>query len=343
MIEFIAEAGQTMRGDVGRAVEMVDAFAEAGATHFKVQMLNPDTIATADAMSYWATGPSIGQRESFARNGVIPYDKWGPVKQACDDNAIGFIATPFDLDAVDALVDLDPAAVKIASGDITFVPLLRRVHDRFPDTTRVIVSTGAASWGEIEVAVDALWEKRVTWLACSLAYPCRLADARYGRIGWLQRELRATTGADYRVGYSDHTVEPYTGLYAALAGATVLEKHVTPNPGSDVVPDDAMGLGAEAFAAYVHYGNEGARLLGDHLERTADVELPAANGARRAARWACVPPVGSWPHAEDFTYLRPDPDGDGRSIYAAMHARDHRTPIARTVVAGEVVRAGDFG
>lgn len=335
-VNVVAEFGQTMRGDVGLAVDMVQRFAEAGATHCKVQMLKPETIAADHARSYWHTGPDVYQRDSFAASGLIGYDEWGPVREMCDTMRVGFIATPFDFDAVDALADLDPAAVKIASGDITFMPLLERIAQRFAGKT-VLLSTGASTGVEIVRAATILCAQRVSVrlvpLACTLRYPA--IDPLLHRIRDVSMLMRDAFNYTMPVGYSDHTPHEHTARDAVLAGASWLEKHVTPMPLDGAVPDDMMGLGHEMFSEYVAQARVGERLLGD--AGVSGDELDARLGARRAARYRVAMRTGDVLALDDFTFLRPDPDGMGNSIDAAVKA--YGKLLVCDVKPGQIVEA----
>lgn len=331
MTEICAELGQTMNGDVGLAVDMVAAFAEAGATSIKVQMLDPDLIATDSAPSYWQTGPPTFQREAFTAAGVIPHAGWFPVRAACAAHGIGFVATPFDLGAVEVLRDLDPAAVKVASGDITFLPLLDAVAGLGKP---VILSTGAATVRETQEAVRRLSRvERLVLLACTLAYPTPLEEARLGRIEHL------STYFGREAGYSDHTTETITGLLAVLAGASWLEKHVTMRPSGPECPDNAMGLTPSRFADYARHVRRAELLLGGG--DPGEIEMAARAGARRAARYVRDLPAGHDLSLDDFTFLRPDPEGDGRSIACAVLAAEGRF-TAFPVRAGEVILDADL-
>ncbi len=165
----IAEAGQCMEGDIDIAIKMAVDAADAGAWGFKVQFLRPETIATSDAPKYWTDSfGTTNQRDAFDLAGCIHYDEWQPVVDACNDNGINFLATPFDLDAVDALEGYGCSRFKIASGDITYLPLLKRIGE-----TRgtAILSTGASTLIEVRDALACLINagiSEVALLACSL-------------------------------------------------------------------------------------------------------------------------------------------------------------------------------
>ena len=125
-MRVIAEAGQTMLASVPVAIDQAYRAAHAGAWGYKTQLLKPGAIASPDAPKYWTHGPGDNQREAFTRAGLLDYGAWREVKWACDDFGIEFLATPFDLDALDALEEIGVNVYKIASGDITFRPLLEK-------------------------------------------------------------------------------------------------------------------------------------------------------------------------------------------------------------------------
>ena len=266
-----------MLGDVDTACRMATAARDAGAWGFKVQLLDPVKIATADAPIYWRDVRSdvTTQRDSFERAGSVDYARWVDVKKHCDDIGIEFLATPFDLEAVDVLADIDCEWVKVASGDITFTPLLDRIR-----TTRmhVMLSTGASSTLDVATALDHLDGCRVVLLACSLAYPTPQEHAQLGRIETLRRMF-----PNREIGYSDHTIGARAAFGAALLGATWIEKHFTTTPGDESVPDNMMAASPAVLAEYVREAARGAEMRGDGLMGATPVEHAARLGARRKA------------------------------------------------------------
>lgn len=332
----LAEAGQCMEGDVHRAVQMALKAADAGAWGFKVQMLTPDRIASADAPVYWQdTIGNTDQRGAFTRAGLVNYYDWAPVVEVCRENMIAFAATPFDEDAVEACVRLGVDAVKVASGDLTNYPLLSLCAEAADDLgARLIISTGAALNEEVLTAMDLIagdWPRlHVTWLACTLAYPTQVWDANLGRIpalAALPRNPRST----WTFGYSDHTLPTYTALGAAAAGARLLEKHYTDGHAAQV-EDNTFALDAEGLEEYVANAGMGATLRG---EVTFDEVLPAEEAARHGARRSLhlTRPVaaGEAFTASDFVALRP---GGGVSPSHALTLPGHRP--AEAVPAGRL-------
>lgn len=311
-VNVIAEAGQCMEGDVDLACAMAMDAAAAGATHFKVQLLRPETIATETAAKYWTDDLGTSdQRAAFTKAGLIPYDAWGPVANVCARSGIVFCATPFDLDAVDYLAGYGCRTMKIASGDITYGPLLEAVGWA---AHTVILSTGAST---IEEVRDAIWTmlgagsiRRIVLLACSLAYPTDTTDAQIRRVSTL-RSFVESVGAEvpqirFEVGYSDHTTSDSTSAAIAVgAGATWLEKHYTWSQDGDNVPDHAMALDPAGLRAYCRTANLAAAMMGHGVLGVTKAEQAARIGARRSVWLARDVEAGEIVRASDMVWLRP--------------------------------------
>jgi len=305
---------------VGAYVEAVDAFADAGAWGVKVQMIDPGRLAAPGAAPYWATTRYAGtQAESFALAGVVPHGGWGPVREACERRGVAFVATPFDLGALDALMDLDPDAVKIASGDITYRQLLDAVGERF---CQVILSTGASEDWEVRQALRWLDAARDTWvretdcpepgvmpLACSLEYPTPWGSANLARVD----RLRLVTGL--LCGYSDHTVQrdpsaaSVVGAALGGAGAVLVEKHVALYESVGMVPDLDMAMGPDLLPYFVEGLTLGAELRGSPSLTPYPGEAAAREGARRTVYLTRRLEAGDVVTGDDLAILRPCPPG----------------------------------
>jgi sialic acid synthase SpsE len=309
----LAEAGQCMEGSVTRAIEMVCDAAIAGAWGIKTQLLRPETIATEYAPKYW--DDDLGtktQREAFSAAGLIDYDRWRPVRNAARAAGLAFVATPFDLDAVDALEEIDVDAYKVASGDLLFVPLLERIVDTGKP---VLISTGAAWFDEVETIVERLLSrdpalaKRLVLLACSLVYPTAASQANVGRVVRL-REMVAQSGwSPTLVGYSDHTTVPWTARDAASAGACLVEKHYTYAGASGPVADHGMAVDPDGLREVVSAAARGAAAFGDPSIVPTVAEERARVGARRAAYLRRDVSPGETVRVDDVDVLRPAPVG----------------------------------
>lgn len=310
---ILAEAGQCMEGSVERAVQMVHDAASVGAWGIKTQLLNPETIATASAAKYWDDDlDTTTQREAFTAAGLIDYDRWQPVRDAAKLRRIAFVATPFDLDAVNALEAINVDAYKIASGDLLYLPLL----DAVCDTKRpIFLSTGAAWRDEIETVLEYLLARdpairyRLVLLGCSLVYPTPQRDANVGRVVALKELIAERGWSPMRVGYSDHTTSTWTARDAAAAGALIVEKHYTYKNAVGPVADHGMAVDPDDLQLVVNAARRGASSYGDASLVPTDAEERARQGARRGMWLARNVFAGDIVQLDDAVPLRPCPAG----------------------------------
>ena len=279
---LIVEAGVNHEGELSRAIEMVDAAAEAGADMIKFQSYKAASLASRHSPAYWdrSQEPATSQFELFQRYDALDVEDYRKLRERCDARGILFCSTPFDLRFVDALDEL-LACHKVASADITNLPLLRRIGEKGKP---VLLSTGAATLGEAEAAVRELegaGAPAVGLLHCVLQYPTEPVNAHLRAIGHL-----AATFPDCTIGWSDH-VPPEDGclslLLAWLEGAQVLEKHFTLDktlPGNDhyhaMDPDDVVAFRTRCELAFALRGR---------AEKTV---LPCEEAARSHARRSLV-------------------------------------------------------
>lgn len=310
---ILAEAGQCAEGDLDRSIQMVHDAADAGAWGIKTQLLRPETIAIENAPKYWNDDlGTTNQRDAFRTAGLVDYDAWGPVREAAASRGLAFVATPFDLDAVDALDRINVDAYKIASGDLMWWPLLDRIIDT---GAAIIISTGAAWEDEIRSTISHALERdpsvryRLVLLACSLVYPTPNADANVGRVVRL-REMVAECGwSPIRVGYSDHTTSLVTPRDAAVAGSVIVEKHYTFRGASGPVADHAMAVDPDGLAECVRAADRGALAHGDASLIPTDDEERARVGARRGLYVVRDVERGEPISIDDVVALRPCPRG----------------------------------
>lgn len=297
-IDCLAEWGQSHRGDLEIAKTQAAVAKEVGCSFSKWQIFQTDRLVSASAGRYWDRhlGGYESQRDTFNANGMLTNDEWRELAAFCGGLGVTFLATPFDLEAVDLLEDIGVAAYKLASGDITYRHLIQKVA---ATGKPVFLSTGAADGHEVERAVDWLDGSDVTLLACTLAYPTADEDANLGRIEALRRDFPG-----HRVGLSDHTLRTDTALAAVVAGAVMLEKHATLDEDGNV-PDDKMALNPSRLRQYVAYAQLGARMRGTGELVATEAEMAARHGARRSLHAAMDIEAGDRFQAGDFICLRP--------------------------------------
>ncbi len=215
---IIAEVGSVHDGSFGNALKLIELAALCGADAVKFQTHLPqaETLRGAPMPPYFKGEPRF---EYFLRTGFT-HDQWATLAEHANSHGIEFLSSPFSIEAVDLLEQIGLAHYKIPSGEVTNIPLLKRVgKTRKP----VLLSSGMSSWYEMDDALRALGEFQVetTVMQCTSSYPCPPDKVGLNVLD----EMRSRWGLP--VGYSDHTLDNYACFAAVARGATVIEKHLT--------------------------------------------------------------------------------------------------------------------
>ncbi|MRS12083.1 MAG: N-acetylneuraminate synthase [Actinobacteria bacterium] len=221
----VAEAGVNHNGSLDRALLMIDEAAEAGADTVKFQTFDPTELVSAAARKAEYQEKQTGSGTQREMLEALALDEAAHVElvKRCQERGISFLSTPFDVTSVEELAALGVREYKIASGEITDLPVLRAVA-RHADS--VLLSTGMATIDEISQALEALKEagldrECVTLLHCTTEYPAPVEE-----VNLLAMEEMCSLFC-LPVGYSDHTEGIEISIAAAAMGAAVIEKHFT--------------------------------------------------------------------------------------------------------------------
>ncbi len=248
-VYVIAEAGVNHDGNVDVARALIRAAKGAGADAVKFQVFSANRLVSASAPScaYQKEhdAKAINQRAMLERLELGEAD-FAALRREANEAGVGFLATPFGLSELRFLTEeLDVPAIKLASSDLTNVPLL---EEAVKSERPMIVSTGASLPEEIDSTVHRVSRlgglSRLVLLHCVSTYPTCIEDARLGCIRTLSQRYEVP------VGFSDHTPDTDTGGLAVLAGAAIVEKHLTLNRSANG-PDHFFSLEPDAFASFV--------------------------------------------------------------------------------------------
>jgi N,N'-diacetyllegionaminate synthase len=277
---IIAEAGVNHNGDIGLAKQLIAAAKAAGADIVKFQTFKTGNLVTksAEKASYQkvTTDAAESQYAMIHKLELSRMDHEVLIEE-CRRHSIGFFSTAFDTDSFDMLVEMGLDQVKIPSGELTNLPLLRYM-------TRlgmpVMLSTGMATLGEIEAALEAIEHAGtprhlVTVLHCTTEYPAPMIDVNLRAMV----SMKAALGVE--VGYSDHTPGIEIPIAAVTLGARVIEKHFTMDrtlPG----PDHQASLEPHELKAMVDAIRNVEVALGDGVKRPSASELKNKLIARKS-------------------------------------------------------------
>jgi N,N'-diacetyllegionaminate synthase len=300
---IIAEAGVNHNGDLRLAKQLIDAAADSGADLVKFQTFNADRQVTrlakkADYQTQ-ATDGNESQYEMLRRLELTEQIHHDLISH-CNTRGIGFFSTGFDTESVDFLVGLGQNHFKIPSGEITNLPYLRHIG-RLGKS--VILSSGMATLGEIEDAIDALehagtLRSSLTVLHCTTEYPTPMNEVN------LRAMQSIHTAFGLAVGYSDHTRGIEVAIAAVAMGATVIEKHFTLDrnlPG----PDHMASLEPQELKAMVAAIRNIEIALGDGIKRLTPSEAKNKPIARKSIVATRPIKAGEIFNAKNTTAKRP--------------------------------------
>lgn len=322
----IAEIGVNHNGDPAMAARLIDSAAEAGADAVKLQAFRADELVRADApqAQYQRERAGADSQLSMLRSLELSAAAMRSLAEHAFARGIIFFASPFDVPSVALLDEIGVPVVKIGSGDVTNLVLLRGVAAL---GRPVILSTGMSELSEVDDAVRELRAAGcvdLVLLQCTSSYPAPIDSANLRVIETLRDRYQVV------VGYSDHTTGATTAVMAVALGSAIFEKHLTLNtslPG----PDHAASLDVAAFTAYVAAIHEAYAALGSRDKTVSNVELDVRRVARRSLVLTESLPRGTLLELSHLNAKRP---ADGLSpmrldqIVGRRLARDVRVDVA---------------
>ncbi len=220
---IIAELSANHGGNLEIAKETVRAAKRAGANAIKLQTYTADTITldvkTNDFKIQHGTVWDGQYLYDLYKDASLPWEWHKPLYELAKQEGLVCFSTPFDHSAVDFLEELDTPIYKIASFEITDIPLIEYTASK---RKPMIISTGIAKISEIQLAIDTclkVGNNDITILKCTSAYPADPIDSNLLTIP----DIRLRFGV--KSGLSDHTMGIEGPIVAVALGATVIEKH----------------------------------------------------------------------------------------------------------------------
>jgi len=220
---IIAELSANHNHDFNIAVKTIEQAAKAGADAIKTQTYTADTITIDCDNEYFQIkqgtiwdGKTLYQ---LYKEAYTPWE-WQPkLKEIAEKLGLVFFSSPFDFTAVDFLEKMQVPAYKIASFEITDIPLIEYVAKKGKP---IIISTGIATIEDIQLAVDTCKKAsnvQIALLKCTSSYPAPIEEANLLTIPDLEKRFNITPGL------SDHTISNTVSVAAVALGARIIEKH----------------------------------------------------------------------------------------------------------------------
>ena len=274
---IIAELSANHNGSIQTAVETIRAAKRAGANAIKLQTYRPDTI-TLDShqKDFLIDDNSIWRGQNLYdlyKKAYTPWE-WHPkLFEVAKEEGLIIFSSPFDLTAVDFLEELNNPIYKIASFEITDIPLIRYVASKGKP---IIISTGIATDKDIKLALKACKDegnKRVALLKCTSSYPAKIEEANLMMIKDFTRRYKVVSGL------SDHTLGIVAPVVAVTQGAKIIEKHFILEK-SIGGPDASFSLDEKEFRKMVEAVRESELAIGEIDYSLSEKQKLARNYSR---------------------------------------------------------------
>lgn len=255
---IIAELSANHNGSLETALETIEAAKRAGADAIKLQTYTADTITLdSDKPDFIIQGTIWHGRKMYDLYNEA-FTPWEWHKKLFDKaKEVGLIcfSSPFDKTAVDFLEELEAPAYKIASFEITDIPLIEYTASKGKP---IIISTGIAEKEDIELALDAcrrMGNEQIALLKCTSSYPAPIEEANMAMIPQFENDFGVIAGL------SDHTMGSIVPIVATTLGAKIIEKHFILDR-SIGGPDASFSMNEEEFADMVKAVREAEKAVG---------------------------------------------------------------------------------
>lgn len=257
-IFIIAELSANHNGSLDTAIQSIKAAKRAGADAIKLQTYTADTITIDSQLPDFMIKGTIWNGKKLYdlyKEAYTPWDWHEKLYKVAEDEGLVCFSSPFDPSAVDFLETLHTPAYKIASFEITDIPLIEYVASKGKP---VIISTGIATDEDIQLAIDAckrMGNNQIALLKCTSSYPAPIDEANMVMVKDMAERFGVITGL------SDHTMGNTVPVVATCFGAKIIEKHFILDR-SIGGPDASFSMTEQEFAEMVKAVREAEKAIG---------------------------------------------------------------------------------
>lgn len=297
---IICELSANHNGQIDKALDLISAAAETGCDAIKLQSYTPDTMTIDHSSEDFIIKGGLWdgyKLYDLYKEAQTPFEWHEELFSHARALGVEILSTPFDKSAVDLLETLDAPAYKIASFELTDVPLIKYVAKKGKP---MIISTGLASLYEISMAVDVIKSEgndQIVILHCVSSYPAPIEESNVKIVRHLSDTFDTVTGL------SDHTLSNSASIASIALGGSVIEKHFTLNR-SDGGPDASFSLEPREFSRLTKECKEAWRSLGRVDYTLKKAEQPNLK-FRRSIYYIKDLEKGSLISKEDVKIIRP--------------------------------------
>ena len=297
---IIAETGSNHNRDINQAKKLIEVAAEAEADAVKFQIFSAETLYSKKTATPNYLNGKMEQESLWhlIKDLEFPREWLGELADYSRSHDLTFLSTPFDYKAIEELEEINMVAYKIASFEIVDLPFLRAIAKT---RKTIILSTGMASLGDIEDAIDAIRkvsDSEIALLHCAINYPPPFEDLNLRAINTMKQAFQVP------VGYSDHTMSISIPAVCVALGASIIEKHFTLNR-SLKGPDHKFALEPNELKIMIKNIRETQLALGTPVKLLPESEKNLYSLARRSIVARKKIPKGKVIEESDLIIKRP--------------------------------------
>lgn len=255
---IIAELSANHNGSLETAIETIRAAKRAGADCIKLQTYTAETITIDSRLDDFRIGGTIWDGQylfDLYKEAYTPWEWHAELFRVAKEEGLICFSSPFDPTAVEFLEKLDVPAYKIASFEITDIPLIELVASKGKP---VIISTGIATEEDIRLALDACARQgndQVALLKCTSSYPAPIGEANMTMVKDFAERFHVISGL------SDHTIGSTVPVVATVLGARIIEKHFILDRAIGG-PDASFSMNESEFSEMVKSVREAEQAIG---------------------------------------------------------------------------------
>lgn len=273
---IIAELSANHNGSLETALETVRAAKRAGANCIKLQTYTADTMTIACSKEDFLIKGTIWEGRNLHdlyKEAYTPWEWHKEIFDLAEKEGLVCFSSPFDASSVEFLESLDTPAYKVASFEITDIPLIELIASKGKP---VIISTGIASEEDIELALDACYRMGNTDIAllkCTSSYPAPIEEANMVMIKDFADRFGVISGL------SDHTIGATVPIVATCFGAKIIEKHFILDR-SIGGPDASFSMNEHEFTEMVKAVREAESAIGKVTYDLTDKQIKGKDFSR---------------------------------------------------------------
>lgn len=274
---IVAELSANHNRSLDTAKQTIIAAKRAGADAIKLQTYTPDTITIkSDSPDFIINNNSIWDGKYYYelyKEAYTPWEWHKELYKLADELDLICFSSPFDKTAVDFLESINNPIYKIASFEITDIPLIKYIASK---NKPIILSTGIARLDDIKLAIDTCLDagnNNIAILKCTSSYPAPIDEANLCMISDLREKFNLVTGL------SDHTLGYLSPVIAVSFGAKIIEKHFILDKSIDS-PDSSFSLTEVEFKKMVNHVRQAEKTIGNVNYDLTTKQLDGRNFSR---------------------------------------------------------------